>query len=90
VFENEYVSVLEARGSHGRKSPMHTHPSLVLVSASSVRVKLTLPDGNSSMLDLRPGQVMWLENPEHSWELLSGDLHIVAVEVKSAQKSQPK
>jgi hypothetical protein len=69
---------------------MHTHPSLVLVSASSVRVKLTLPDGNSSMLDLRPGQVMWLENAEHSWELLSGDLHIVAVEVKSAQKSQPK
>ena len=90
VFENEHVRVLEARASHGRKSPMHTHPSLVLVSVGSARVKLTLPDGKSSMLDLRPGQVMWLENPEHSWELLSGDLHVVAVEVKSAQKSQPK
>jgi quercetin dioxygenase-like cupin family protein len=90
VMENEHVRVFEAKGAPGRKSPMHTHPSLVLVSVGSARVKLTLPDGKNSMLDLRPGQVLWLENPEHSWELLAGDLHVVAVEVKSAQKSQPK
>ena len=90
VLENEHVRVLEVRAAPGRKSPMHTHPSLVLVSVGSARVKLTLPDGKNSMLDLKPGQVLWLENPEHSWELLAGDLHVVAVEIKSAQKSQPK
>jgi hypothetical protein len=69
---------------------MHTHPSLVLVSVGAARAKLTFPDGKSSILDLRPGQVLWLENPEHSWELLAGELHVVAVEVKSAQKSPSK
>ncbi len=88
VLENEHVRVLEARASHGRKSPMHSHPSLVLVSVGSARAKLTFPDGKSAILDLRPGQVLWLENPEHSWELLTGELHVVAVEVKSAQKGQ--
>lgn len=90
VLENEHVRVFEARAAHGRKSPMHTHPSLVLVSVGSARAKLTLPDGKSSILDLRPGLVLWLENPEHSWELLAGELHVVGVEVKSAQKRQSK
>ena len=90
VLENEHVRVFEARAAPGRKSPMHSHPSLVLVSVGSARVKLTLPDGKSSILDLRPGLVLWLENPEHSWELLAGELHVVGVEVKSAQKRQSK
>ncbi|MCI0352984.1 MAG: hypothetical protein L0Z53_26485 [Acidobacteriales bacterium] len=90
VMENEHVRIFEAKAAPGRKSPMHTHPTLAVISISSARVKLTLPDGKTSMLDLRPGQVLWLENPEHSWELLSGDLHVIAVEVKSAQKSQAK
>jgi len=84
VLENEHVRVLEARASHGYKSPMHTHPSLAVISIGSARVKLTQPDGKSSMLDLRPGMVLWLDKPEHSWELISGELHVVAVEVKSA------
>ena len=90
VLENAHARVFEVRAAPGRKSPMHSHPPLVLVSVGSARAKLTLPDGKTSILDLRPGQVLWLENPEHSWELLAGDLHVVAVEVKSAQKSAAK
>src|SRR5918912_3779752 len=71
VFENEYVRVIEARASHGHKSPMHSHPTLLLISIGSARVKLTLPDGKTAMPDLRPGEVRWLENPEHSWELIA-------------------
>lgn len=90
VLENAHARVFEVRAAPGGKSPMHSHPPLVLVSVGSARAKLTLPDGKTSILDLRPGQVLWLENPEHSWELLAGDLHVVAVEVKSAQKSAAK
>ncbi|MGH9803816.1 MAG: hypothetical protein ACRD4D_01490 [Candidatus Acidiferrales bacterium] len=85
VLENDHVRVFEARAAAGRKSPMHSHPPLVLVSIGSARVKLTLPGGEKQILDLRPGTVLWLENAEHSWELLAGELHVVAVEVKSAQ-----
>jgi quercetin dioxygenase-like cupin family protein len=87
VMENDHARVFEVRASHGARSPMHSHPPLVLVSVGSARGKLTTPEGKSTILDLRPGQVLWLENVQHSWELLSGDLHIVAVEVKSAAKA---
>ena len=84
VLENEHVRVFVARAEPGTKSPMHTHPPRVLVSLSSARAKLTLPDGKTVILDVRPGQVMWVDSSEHSWELLSGEVDIVGIEVKSA------
>lgn len=86
VMENEHVRVMEVRAGLGHKSPMHTHPPLVAVSVGSSRVKLTGPDGTSQIVDLRPGMILWMDNPEHSWEMMGGDHHVVAVEVKSARK----
>ncbi len=90
VFENDHVRVLEARAAHGYKSPMHSHPPLLLVSIGSARVKITSPDGTQQILDLRPGMVVWRDSIEHSWELLAGELHVVAVEVKSTQAAKAK
>jgi len=86
VLENEHVRVFEAQAGAGTKSPMHSHPPFVLASLGSARVKLTMPDGSKQILDLRPGQVLWMENAEHSWELLAGNLHVIGVEVKSAAR----
>ncbi len=89
VLENEYVRVLEARAAPGWKSPMHTHPPLLLVSLGSARLKFHTPEGQTQIVDFRPGSVVWRDKPiEHSWELLAGDLHVVAVEVKSAQAAK--
>lgn len=84
VLENEYIRVFEAVAAPGRKSPMHTHPPFLLVSLRSARLKMTLPSGDTQIFDLRPGQVLWLEGAEHSWELLGGDVHVIGVEVKAA------
>lgn len=89
VLENDYIRVLEGRAAPGWKSPMHTHPPLVIVSIGSARVKLTTPEGQTHIVDFRPGTVLWSDKPiEHSWELLAGNLHVVAVEVKSAQAAK--
>lgn len=90
VLENEHVRVFEARAAAGARSPMHSHPPFVIVSVGSARLKLTLPDGQKQILDLRPGTVLWLNGAEHSWELLAGELHAVGVEVKSAQSVKNK
>ncbi|HKZ78873.1 MAG TPA: hypothetical protein VJ124_11265 [Pyrinomonadaceae bacterium] len=90
VFQNDHVRVLEARAAHGTKSPMHSHPPLLVVSIGSARVKFTSPEGTKQILDLRPGMVLWLDGIEHSWELLAGEIHVVAVEVKSAQAAKAK
>jgi hypothetical protein len=84
VLENQHVRVLHGLAATGTKSPMHSHPPLLLVSLGTARVRMTFPDGKKAMLDLRPGMVMWVDGAEHSWELLAGEVNVVAVEVKAA------
>ena len=87
LLENDHVRVFDARAAKGRKSPMHSHPPFVFVSLGTARLGLTLPDGKNVILDTYPGQVIWMENAEHAWKLLSGQAHVIAVEVKSAQRA---
>jgi hypothetical protein len=90
ALENEHVRVLTAMARSGTKSPMHSHPPLLIVSLSTGRVKMTMGDGKTQMLDLRPGTLIWIDGLEHSWELLSGEINVVAVEVKAAKAAKAK
>jgi quercetin dioxygenase-like cupin family protein len=89
ILENDHVRIFEVLAASGDTSPMHTHPPLVLVSLDKARARITAPDGSTSIFDLNSGQVLWLENVEHSWELLAGQLHLFAVEVKAAPAGAP-
>jgi hypothetical protein len=85
IIENEHIRVFDARASRGTKSPMHTHPPMVLVGIGKARFRMTLPAGKPQLFDLDPGQVRWVQDARHSWELLAGELHAIGVEIKSAQ-----
>jgi hypothetical protein len=85
VMENARVRVFEVLADIGDKSPMHTHPPVAVVSLGKARLRMTAPDGKRSIFDLNPGQVLWFENVEHSWEVLAGQVHVVAVEVKPSR-----
>jgi quercetin dioxygenase-like cupin family protein len=85
ILENDHVRIFEVLAAPGDTSPMHTHPPLVVISLDKARLRMKAPDGSTSILDLNPAQVLWLENVEHSWELLSGQVHLIAVEVKAAR-----
>lgn len=87
ILENEHVRVFEAKASPGARSPMHSHPPFVFIGLDTARVKFGLPDGKSTIFDINPGQVVWLaDGMQHSWELLAGNIHVIAVEIKSALK----
>jgi quercetin dioxygenase-like cupin family protein len=91
VLDNEHVRVIRGLASPGYKSPMHSHPPLVLVSIGTGRVRFTLPDGKKQIFDLYPGMVFWApDGSEHAWEMLSGEVNVVAVEVKSAKAAKAK
>jgi quercetin dioxygenase-like cupin family protein len=82
ILENDRVRVFEVIADPGARSPMHTHEPLVLISMSKARSRMTMPNGETAIFDLNPGQVLWLEDAEHSWELLAGRVHVIAVEIK--------
>ncbi|HEU4688233.1 MAG TPA: hypothetical protein VFS23_07740 [Vicinamibacterales bacterium] len=88
ILENDFVRVFDARASKGTKSPMHTHPPMVLVSLGKTRFRMTLADGKASIFDLNPGQALWVEGAHHSWELIAGELHAIGIEIKSAREGR--
>lgn len=89
LFENAHVRVFRALASPGDRSPMHTHPPFVFISLGTGRLRLA-PAGASPMIfDVLPEQVLWMENAEHSWEMIAGQLHVVAVEIKAAERGTP-
>jgi hypothetical protein len=91
MFENEHVRVIDARAAPGWKSAMHAHAPMVFVNFGTARQKVIAPDGKTRLVDLNPGTVLWVDQPfDHSWELLSGDVHAILIEVKSASPKGPK
>lgn len=90
LFENEHVRVFRALASPGERSPMHTHPPFVFIGLNTARLRLATPAANNMIFDVTPGTVLWMENAEHSWEMLSGQAHIIAVEVKAATRGVPR
>lgn len=86
ILENEHVRVLDARIAPGWKSALHSHPPMVLISLGAGRFRMKGPDGKPVIADFNPGMVIWRDATEHSWEMLSGNTHVIAVEVKSAAK----
>jgi quercetin dioxygenase-like cupin family protein len=90
ALDNEHVRVLRALGAHGQKSAMHSHPPLVLVSLGTGRVRFTFPDGKKELFDLYPGMVVWIDGAQHAWEVVAGEVNVVAVEVKAAKAAKAK
>jgi quercetin dioxygenase-like cupin family protein len=89
VLENEHVRVIRALASPGARTPTHSHPTAVLVSLGTSRSHVTLSNGSKVFFDLQPGQVIWGEATEHSWEMLAGQLHVIGVEIKAAARGTP-
>ncbi|MGI9141439.1 MAG: hypothetical protein ACR2GJ_10055 [Gemmatimonadaceae bacterium] len=83
VLENDYVRVLRGLAAPGDRSVTHTHPALVIVSLGTARSRQNFTGApGPQIMDFTPGQVIFSPAVEHSWELLSGQSHVVAVELK--------
>lgn len=88
VFENDHVRVFEVLAAPGAVSPMHSHLPTVIISAGKARLSMDTPDGSGNIFDLNHAEIFWLDQVEHSWQLLSGNLHVFGVEIKSAASNQ--
>lgn len=89
LLENDHVRVFRALASPGARSPRHTHPPFVFVGLATGRLRLAAPDAAGVIFDVHPEQVLWMENAEHSWEMIAGLVHVVGVEVKAARNRAP-
>jgi quercetin dioxygenase-like cupin family protein len=81
MAEDAKVRVVRFAPSPGDKTPIHSHPSYVVYVVKGGRVKYTLPDGTTSISELKTGQVLLKPPVTHSDEAID-PVETIIVELK--------
>lgn len=81
LAEDQKVRVLRYAPKKGDKTPVHSHPATVIYVLKGGRVKYTMPDGSTSISELKSGQTLLRPPVTHSDEALD-DIEAILVELK--------
>ena len=66
LFDNERVRVSEIKFNVGEKAAMHTHPyPHVVYVIEGGQLTLSHPDGTSSVVNAKAGDVIWMGTETH-------------------------
>ena len=88
--ENAEVRILRFHYGPHEKSVMHSHPNLVAVFLTDMRVKMTMPDGKSEEQTGKAGQAQWEPAGTHLPENLSDKpVEGILVEFKTKPAAKP-
>jgi quercetin dioxygenase-like cupin family protein len=81
LAEDDKVRVLHFTPSKGDKTPVHSHPETVLYVVKGGKIRTTLPDGTSTVVELKAGQTALRPPVTHSDEALD-DIDAIIIELK--------
>ena len=84
-LENDHIRVLRVKYAPGEKSEMHWHPQHIAVSLTDAHMKMHFPDGSSSDLVMKAGEVVEAPSGDHQPENVA-DTHFegILIEVKGS------
>lgn len=83
IFDNPQVRILDVRLKPGEKTPMHSHPNLIAYSLTGGTMKSTMPDGKTTTVTTKAGQVAWHDAQTHSSENVGkAEIHALGIELK--------
>ena len=82
-FENDRVRVLEYHLKPGEKEATHSHPPGVVYVLSDATIRSAHPDGTSSEVSGKAGDVFWRDETTHTVENVGAtEARAIAVELK--------
>jgi beta-alanine degradation protein BauB len=81
LAEDQKVRVVQYAPRKGDKTPIHSHPSMVVYIVKGGRVKFTMPDGSTKVTEFKTGEVILRPPVTHSDEALD-DVKAILVELK--------
>jgi quercetin dioxygenase-like cupin family protein len=83
-FENEYVRIVRATFHKGDRAPMHDHPSGVHIALGDSQVRSTTPDGKTTEVKSKAGEVKFRPAFSHAVETLDDGHTSIIVDLKGA------
>lgn len=82
-LENDHVRVLEFISDPGDKEGWHTHPAFVVYVVTGGTLRINTPDGKSSDVERKTGDILYLEPVTHTTENIGKTrLHAILVELE--------
>ena len=86
-LDNGHVRVLEARLQPGQKENAHSHPGYVVYALSGGTIRVHTPDGKTSDLTFKTGDVVYREPVTEHWGENVGTTatDLILVEIKDGQ-----
>jgi hypothetical protein len=82
-LDNAWVRALRVRYAPGEGSPTHEHPAGVRVFLTDIHNRFMKPDGSTSEVSRRAGEVIWAEAVRHANANLGGShVEIIELELK--------
>jgi quercetin dioxygenase-like cupin family protein len=86
-LNNNEVRVLEYSSKPGQKEAMHSHPAVILYVIQGGKLKSTMADGTSKVIDYKTGDIQWREAVTHSGENVgTTEMKSLLIEVKHGKK----
>ena len=83
IMENDRVRVFDVWFKPGEKAAMHKHPDHVMYIFNDGKLKMTTLQGETQEVDLKTGQVIWMDAVSHTVENLGKTgVHFLVVELK--------
>jgi len=82
-LDNDRVRVLEATSEPGEREGMHSHPASIVYVVEGATLRISTPDGKSSVVTFKTGDTIWREPVTHAAENVGKTrFHAIIVEMK--------
>jgi quercetin dioxygenase-like cupin family protein len=81
LAEDQKVRVLRYAPKKGDTTPVHSHPASVVYVVKGGRVKYTMPDGSTKVVELKTGEALLRPPVTHTDEALD-DVEAILIELK--------
>ena len=83
LLENERIRVLEVRLGAGKAQALHSHPDHLVYPLSAYRIKHIAANGETSIGERLPGEVVWIPAESHAGENVGDtECRVLIVELK--------
>lgn len=89
LLENDRVRVQEHFLKPGQKIAMHSHPDKVIYAINDWKVRETLPDGTSRIVEGKAGTAKWGKATQHAIENIgTTDVRNIVIELKDQSQNK--
>jgi beta-alanine degradation protein BauB len=84
LLDNDRVRVVQVVNEPGGKVPMHSHPPYIAYALTSGTEKLTSPDGEVVINNIKAGHATWSNGATHTGQNIGKtEIRVLLIELKN-------